>query len=208
MKHPYFAKAVMTAYDRLVPQGEQVPYFIFFEVNPHDIDVNIHPTKTEIKFENEQAIWQILAAAVKESLGVYNDVPTIDFDVQGKPEIPVFVPVDDVNAPQVDYDPNYNPFNTSSADLETSIPKSNGYTFESKVNAGSFSSKKTLGSHVPDQWEQLYQGLAKKKMLMISQNHKHCLGHNLKQSKTQRFLLLALSKISRLRTISIKVLTS
>ena len=62
----------------------------------------------------------------------------------------------------MDYDPNYNPFNTSSADLETSIPKSNGYTFESKVNAGSFSSKKTLGSHVPDQWEQLYQGLAKK----------------------------------------------
>lgn len=161
MKHPYFAKAVMTAYERLVPQGEQVPYFIFFEVNPHDIDVNIHPTKTEIKFENEQAIWQILAAAVKESLGVYNDVPTIDFDVQGKPEIPVFVPVDDVNAPQVDYDPNYNPFNTSSADLGTSIPKSNGYTFESKVNAGSFSGKKTLGSHVPDQWEQLYQGLAK-----------------------------------------------
>ena len=161
MKHPYFAKAVMTAYERLVPQGEQVPYFIFFEVNPHDIDVNIHPTKTEIKFENEQAIWQILAAAVKESLGVYNDVPTIDFDVQGKPEIPVFVPVDDVNAPQVDYDPNYNPFNTSSADLGTSIPKSNGYTFESKVNAGSFSSKKTLGSHVPDQWEQLYHGLEK-----------------------------------------------
>lgn len=160
MKHPYFAKAVMTAYERLVPQGEQVPYFIFFEVNPHDIDVNIHPTKTEIKFENEQAIWQILAAAVKESLGVYNDVPTIDFDVQGKPEIPVFVPVDDVNAPQVDYDPNYNPFNTSSADLGTSIPKSNGYTFESKVNIKSFAGQQS-GSHVPDQWEQLYQGLGK-----------------------------------------------
>lgn len=160
MKHPYFAKAVMTAYERLVPQGEQVPYFIFFEVNPHDIDVNIHPTKTEIKFENEQAIWQILAAAVKESLGVYNDVPTIDFDVQGKPEIPVFVPVDDVNAPQVDYDPNYNPFNTSSADLGTSIPKSNGYTFESKVNIKSFAGQQS-GSHVPDQWEQLYHGLGK-----------------------------------------------
>lgn len=160
MKHPYFAKAVMTAYERLVPQGEQVPYFIFFEVNPHDIDVNIHPTKTEIKFENEQAIWQILAAAVKESLGVYNDVPTIDFDVQGKPEIPVFVPVDDVNAPQVDYNPNYNPFNTSSADLGTSIPKSNGYTFESKVNIKSFAGQQS-GSHLPDQWEQLYQGLGK-----------------------------------------------
>lgn len=64
MKHPYFNKAVMTAYDRLVPQGEQVPYFLYFDVNPNDIDVNIHPTKTEIKFENEQAIWQILMAAV------------------------------------------------------------------------------------------------------------------------------------------------
>jgi DNA mismatch repair protein MutL len=65
MKHPYFNKAVMAAYDRLVPQGEQVPYFLYFDVDPKDIDVNIHPTKTEIKFENEQAIWQILSASVK-----------------------------------------------------------------------------------------------------------------------------------------------
>ncbi len=60
MKHPYFHKAVMTAYERLLPVGEQIPYFIYLEVPAEDIDVNIHPTKTEIKFENEQAIWQIL----------------------------------------------------------------------------------------------------------------------------------------------------
>lgn len=73
-----FHKAIMDAYEQLVPVGEQVSYFIYFEVNPANIDVNIHPTKTEIKFENEQAIWQILAAAVKETLGKFNAVPSID----------------------------------------------------------------------------------------------------------------------------------
>lgn len=153
MKHPYFAKAVLTAYERLIPQGEQVPYFLFFEVNPQDIDVNIHPTKTEIKFENEQAIWQILSAAVKESLGVYNDVPTIDFDVQGRPDIPVFDPSDNVAIPQEGYDPTYNPFNTQPSIMPT-IPKSSGNS-----QGGMFSSRLNVDNHVPDQWEQLYQGL-------------------------------------------------
>ena len=75
MKHPYFHKAVLTAYDRLVPEGMQVPYFLYFEVTPSDIDVNIHPTKTEIKFENEQAIWQILTAAVRDALGKFMILP-------------------------------------------------------------------------------------------------------------------------------------
>lgn len=151
MKHPYFSKAVMMAYERLVPQGEQVPYFLFFEVNTEDIDVNIHPTKTEIKFENEQAIWQILAAAVKESLGVYNDVPTIDFDVQGKPDIPVYSPDGDISAPKINYNPNYNPFASDDADIKKpSAGRGTGMTFESRLNTA---------SNVPDQWEQLYQGL-------------------------------------------------
>lgn len=72
MRHPYFHKAVMEAYEQLIPVGEQVSYFLYFEVDPANIDVNIHPTKTEIKFENEQAIWQIVSAAVKESLGKFN----------------------------------------------------------------------------------------------------------------------------------------
>ncbi len=114
MKHPYFNKAVMASFERLVPVGEQVPYFIYFTVNPEDIDVNIHPTKTEIKFENEQAIWQILAAAVKESIGVFNDVPSIDFDVQGQPDIPVFNHTSKAAvAPKVEYNPHYNPFKES-----------------------------------------------------------------------------------------------
>lgn len=110
MKHPYFNKAVMQPFERLVPQGEQVPYFIYFEVNPEDIDVNIHPTKTEIKFENEQAVWQILSASVREAVGLFNDVPTIDFDTEGRPDIPVFNPNDSAPAPKVNYNPHYNPF--------------------------------------------------------------------------------------------------
>ena len=116
MKHPYFHKAVQGAFDRLVPVGEQVPYFIYFEVPAADIDVNIHPTKTEIKFENEQAIWQILTAAVKDAIGAFNDVPRIDFDTQGKPEIPVFQQGAMPAMPKVEYNPQYNPFSSTPAE--------------------------------------------------------------------------------------------
>ena len=117
MRHPYFHKAVMDAYEQLVPAGEQVSYFIYFEVDPANIDVNIHPTKTEIKFENEQAIWQIVAAAVKETLGKFNAVPSIDFDTEGRPDIPAFdmSPYAGVQPPKTTYNPDYNPFNTSAA---------------------------------------------------------------------------------------------
>ena len=119
MKHPYFHKAVAQAYDRLIPTGAHVPYFIYFEVSPADIDVNIHPTKTEIKFENEQPIWQILTAAVHDAIGQFCEIPQIDFDTEGKPEIPVYDPSltgsaqlansqwPKANSPQP---PSYNPF--------------------------------------------------------------------------------------------------
>lgn len=112
MKHPYFHKAVQSAFERMVPVGMHVPYFIYFEVEPTDIDVNIHPTKTEIKFENEQVIWQILTAAVKDALGKFCEVPTIDFDTEGKPEIPV-LGNDKYNImqPATTFSPTYNPFN-------------------------------------------------------------------------------------------------
>ncbi|WP_315367704.1 DNA mismatch repair endonuclease MutL [Prevotella koreensis] len=114
MKHGFFHKGVMQAYERLITAGDQVPYFIYFTVEPENIDVNIHPTKTEIKFDNEVAIWQILTAAVKDSLGRFNDVSTIDFDVEGKPDIPVFDSSDNAfDAPKVDYNPQYNPFKES-----------------------------------------------------------------------------------------------
>ncbi len=110
MKHAYFAKAVMAPFERLVPQGEQVPFFIYFDVPPADIDVNIHPTKTEIKFENEQAIWQILSASVKDAVGRFNDIPSIEFDTEDKPDIPVLGTGGSVSVPQVRIDPQYNPF--------------------------------------------------------------------------------------------------
>lgn len=114
MRHPYFHKAVMEAYEQLIPPGEQVSYFIYMEVDPANIDVNIHPTKTEIKFDNEQAIWQILSAAVKESLGRFNAVPSIDFDTEGMPEIPSMgESASDVVLPEITYNPGYNPFATS-----------------------------------------------------------------------------------------------
>ena len=110
MRHPYFHKAVQNAYDRLVPEGMQVPYFLYFELEPAEIDVNIHPTKTEIKFQNEQAIWQILLAAVRDALGKFCEVPAIDFDMQGSPDIPLFDPTRQVAPPQPKYNADYNPF--------------------------------------------------------------------------------------------------
>ena len=124
MKHAYFHKAVMKAYDRLVPEGMAIPYFLYIEVEPSEIDVNIHPTKTEIKFENEQAIWQILSAAVRDGIGKFCEVPSIDFDTQGQPDIPVFDKKsfqDNYSAPRVNYNPDYNPFKQSS-DRSNSVP--------------------------------------------------------------------------------------
>ena len=91
MRHPYFAKAILTAYERLIPEGQQVPFFIKFEVDPARTDVNIHPTKTEIKFEDDSAIFQILLAAVRESLGKYGAVPAIDFNTEARPDIPTLM---------------------------------------------------------------------------------------------------------------------
>ena len=146
MRHPYFHKAIADAYEHLIPVGEQVSYFIYFEIEPAHIDVNIHPTKTEIKFENEQAVWQILSAAVKETLGRFNAVPSIDFDTEGMPEIPTFEPMQQggVVPPSTSFDPSYNPFNVSS-----SVPPS------------SYSAASSYRKHSAD-WEPLFTGLERK----------------------------------------------
>jgi len=89
MKHPFFHRAIMQAYEKILPPDSIPSYFISFDLNPSDIDVNIHPTKTEIKFENESMIWQILQASVREALGKFNIVPSIDFDQAGSVEIPL-----------------------------------------------------------------------------------------------------------------------
>lgn len=114
MRHPYFAKAIQSAFDRLLPEGEQVPFFIQFIVEPSKIDVNIHPTKTEIKFEDEQSIWQILRAAIRESLGKFNAIPTIDFDTENLPDIPTFDgTASPIKMPEISVDLSFNPFETT-----------------------------------------------------------------------------------------------
>ena len=101
MKHPYFHKALMQAYEQLIPAGEQPSYFVYFTLDPATIDVNIHPTKTEIKFENEQPIWQILMAATRESLAKSSAIPTIDFDAEGAISIPVYNPTNKIGRAHV-----------------------------------------------------------------------------------------------------------
>lgn len=123
MRHGYFAKAVSEAYGNIIPQGEQVPFFLCLDVDPSRIDVNIHPTKTEIKFEDEHALWKIISAAVRESLGRFNAAPSLDFDDDLLPDIPVMdnssfdgVPV---SAPKISYTPGYNPFKNVSGGKRT-----------------------------------------------------------------------------------------
>ena len=111
MRHPYFLKAVQTAYSGMLPGEYQPSFFLYFDISPEAIDVNIHPTKTEIKFADEQTIFQILMASVREALGKFTLAPTIDFDTQGNIDIPL--PTDGpVERPQVSFDPNYNPFHS------------------------------------------------------------------------------------------------
>lgn len=135
MRHPYFHRAVMEAYEKVIPEGEQISYFLYFEVDPATVDVNIHPTKTEIKFENEVPIWQILAASVKESLGRFNEIPSIDFDTEGMPDIPAYNASTPIQPPKLNFDPTFNPFQRASS-------------------SGSNYSRPPV-----QQWEGLYEGL-------------------------------------------------
>ena len=122
MRHPYFHRAVMQAYEPLIATGEIPDYFIYLTLDPSAIDVNIHPTKTEIKFEDEQPIWQIISSAVREALGKANAIPTIDFDTEGAIDIPVYNPSKQavVSPPKVDVNTNYNPFRSTSSSHNTS----------------------------------------------------------------------------------------
>jgi DNA mismatch repair protein MutL len=111
MKHPYFHKAVIEAYQNILP-AESVPsYFIFMEIDPASIDINIHPTKTEIKFEDERSIWQILMASVREALGRFNIVPSLDFQGEALIDIPVRSSTDhNFEVPPIKINPEYDPF--------------------------------------------------------------------------------------------------
>ena len=122
-RSPYLHKAVMKAYENLIPEGVTPSYFIYLEVDPQSIDVNIHPTKTEIKFEDDSVIFQILFACIKESLGRNSFGDSIDFDREGVPEIPAFGKNFDefrpIGEPQALGDPTFNPFDNDGFPSET-----------------------------------------------------------------------------------------
>lgn len=141
IRHPYFHKAVMQAYQQLLPPDTFPSYFLFFETDPANIDINVHPTKTEIKFENDRDIWQIIHAAVRESLGKHNVVPSIDFDQSGNIDIPVPPKsFDNIPFPEVQINPDYNPFETGRS-----------------ISAGGLG-KTPLQKKNLERWEDLYNG--------------------------------------------------
>lgn len=159
MRHPYFAKSILTAYERLIPDGQQIPFFINFEVDPSRIDVNIHPTKTEIKFEDDNAIFQILLAAVRESLGKYGAVPAIDFDTEGRPDIPDFnsgaqTQSTYIAPPQIHINTAFNPFDKQSEDTET---KPNNTGSKSPLATSAFTSSYTPRPSAPINWQKIYE---------------------------------------------------
>jgi len=140
IRQAYFHKAIMLAYDQVLPPETSPSYFIYFEIDPKLIDVNIHPTKTEINFEDAGSIFLILRAAAKEALGKFNVVPSIDFDQSGAVPIPILKKNTDLKYPIIHYNEGYNPFAT-----DLNKQRGNDVQKEKKKDAESFGN-----------WEKLY----------------------------------------------------
>lgn len=133
-RSPYFHKAVCKPYDKLIPDGYTPTYFLFLETPFDKVDVNIHPAKTEVKFEDESMIFEILMACIREALGKNSFIPSIDFDTEGAVEIPSMSHKYDregyIAPPKIDYDPLFNPFRESAfenAPKEPIIDRSEQY---------------------------------------------------------------------------------
>ena len=142
MKHPFFNRAVQQAYDRVLPPETFPSYFLYFEVDPATIDINIHPTKTEIKFEDEQTAWHLIHASLREAMGKFNLMPSIDFDQGGAIDIPISpVRGTQIPEPEIKYNPNFNPFEED---------RGRGRDF---AGATSYRDNQNL-----DNWQQLYKG--------------------------------------------------
>jgi len=142
IKSGYLHHAVMAAYDGILKEGAQPSYFLFLSVPPHTIDINIHPTKTEIKFDDEQALYAILRAAIKHSLGQFNVAPILDFDRDANLDTPYHYKDVEGAMPTVQVDANFNPF---ADDKPTKSYSGSGASY-----------KKT---EIASSWEGLYVGL-------------------------------------------------
>lgn len=173
MRHPYFHKAILTAYAGMLPGELNPSYFVYFDINPELIDVNIHPTKTEIKFQDEQTIFQILLATVRESLGKFNITPSLDFNREGEIEIPV-VPKHTQSdptsfpTPHVVFDPNYNPFS------RTTKPVVKGWEqmYQQPIEESAQLFDIPLSDIVPYQYKSKYLLLPSTSGLMIVNQHR------------------------------------
>ncbi len=139
IRHPYLNHAVSGAFEELMPKDAFPTYFIYFTLDPSEIDINIHPTKTEVKFENDKMIYAFLASSVKQALGKFNIAPSIDFDIERGMDITPGPRNSEIKAPQIQTNPDYNPF-----DNPTGKPMGSG--FSGKPN--------TSGN-----WQKLYEGL-------------------------------------------------
>lgn len=124
IKHPYFNHAVENAYQELLPENSHPSYFVFFQINPEKIDINIHPTKTEVNFQDSSVIYSILLSAVKQSLGKFSITPSIDFSVEQSFDYK-HIPNAPIRQPKISIDPDFNPFETKSTTPKTEREKSN-----------------------------------------------------------------------------------
>lgn len=146
IKDPYLNHAVMHAYEEILPADAFPLYVLFIEIDPAKIDINVHPTKTEIKYEDEKAIYAILKSAVKRSLGRYNIAPTLDFDQETS--FTNFItqkPLDEIQAPSISFNPDFNPFD-SDAPAKGSSSRSASYAQGLEKKAG-----------IPQNWDTLYK---------------------------------------------------
>jgi DNA mismatch repair protein MutL len=144
IKNGYLHHAIMSAYDGLLREGNQPSYFLYLTVPPHTIDINIHPTKTEVKFDDEQALYAILRAAVKHSLGQFNVAPVLDFERDATLDTPYDYKDKEIGSPLIQVDANFNPFAT-----ETPVKKASFKTY-----SDGFSKRENSAS-----WESLYVDL-------------------------------------------------
>ncbi|NOQ75572.1 MAG: DNA mismatch repair endonuclease MutL [Crocinitomix sp.] len=146
-KDRYFNHAVSQAYEGLIPSGKFPPYFLYFEVPTKSIDVNVHPTKTEIKFEENQAIYAIIRSAVKLALGQFNIAPTLDFEQEPSFNIPALKKGEQVKMPEIKVDPNFNPFKSTAAVTQSSGGGSR------RMSTVGFGESKSID---PSVWENFY----------------------------------------------------
>jgi DNA mismatch repair protein MutL len=131
MKHPYFFRTVLNTYEDILSPDAYPSFFIFLEVDPESIDINIHPTKTEIKFENEFALAQIIGATVKQAIGQFNFTSSMNFDSEDLPLGEMNFDKAEVSMPSIHIDPKYNPFNDNSRSKSNYNPQ----IFENKPKA-------------------------------------------------------------------------